>query len=59
MKDIKEYIIESTKSKKCKFDNKSYLEKLERNINELDKYDSIAGLNCWDLAWSFGEYLQN
>ena len=58
MKWINEYINESTKNKKCKFDNKSYLDKLERNINELDKYDSIAGLNCWDLAWSFGEYLQ-
>lgn len=41
MKQINEYINESTKRKKCKFDNKSYLVKLERNINELDKYDSI------------------
>jgi hypothetical protein len=63
MLSLKEFILEKLdvsylSSKKCKFDNKFYLEKLGRNINKLDQFESIAGLNCWDLAWSFGEYLR-
>ena len=57
-----EYFFESIDikylTKKFKFNNKFYLQKLGRNINKLDPFESIAGLNCWDLAWSFGEYLQ-
>ena len=45
-------------TKKFKFNNKFYLQKLEKNINKLDPFESIASLNCWDLAWSFGEYLR-
>ena len=63
MISFKKFIIEKLdigylNNKKCKFDNKFYLEKLGKNINKLDSFESIAGLNCWDLAWSIGEYLR-
>lgn len=33
--------------------------KVANNIKSLDKWESIAGMNCWDLTWSLGTWLKS
>lgn len=55
MKNLKVFLYESLE-KKYDFNDRDFRIVFNEYVNTLDPVDSIAGLNCWDVAWSFGEY---
>lgn len=55
MKILTVFLYESLE-KKYDFNDRNFRTAFNEYVNTLDPFDSIAGLNCWDITWSFGEY---